>query len=165
MSSAPSKYPDKEEMRKCLTLVNSTEQRSKIRKREPAARSVLRLRALCSVTIERWGATPSPDRAQGGASLLAAPPGRVVVVRGVVGNFDLTSSTRVDGVDLVVTDGCIPARVSYRLGARRIGKPAVVVGRVVGKLDLTSSARVDGVNLVVTVGSLLARVGYLLATG
>ena len=26
MSSAPSRYPDKEEMRKCLTLVNSTEQ-------------------------------------------------------------------------------------------------------------------------------------------
>ena len=72
---------------------------------------------LSSVTIERCGATPSPDRAQGGASLLAAPPGRVVVVRAVVGNFDLTSSTRVDGVDLVVTDGCIPARVSYLLGA------------------------------------------------
>jgi hypothetical protein len=64
MSSAPSKYPDKEEMRKCLTLVNSTEQRSKITKREPAARSVLRLPALCSFTIERCGATPSPDRAQ-----------------------------------------------------------------------------------------------------
>src|SRR5215208_248903 len=165
MSSAPSKYPDKEEMRKCLTLVNSTEQRSKIRNREPAARSVLRLRALCSFTIERWGATPSPDRAQGGASLRAAPPGRVVVVRGVVGNIDLTSSTRVDGVDLVVTDGCIPARVSDLLGAGRVGKPAVVVRGVVGKLDLTSSARVDGVNLVVTIGGVLARVGYLLATG
>src|SRR5215217_3177023 len=102
-------------MRKCLTLVNSTEQRSKIRKREPAARSVLRLCVLCSVTIERCGATPSPDRAQGGASLLAAPPGRAVVVRGVVGNFDLTSSARVDGVDLVVTIGAVLARVGYLL--------------------------------------------------
>src|SRR5215216_2454230 len=146
MSSAPSKYPDKEEMRKCLTLVNSTEQRSKIRNREPAARSVLRLRALCSFTIERWGATPSPDRAQGGASLRAAPPGRIVVVRGVVGNFDLTCPTRVDGVDLVVTDGCIPARVSDLLGAGRVGKSAVVRG-VVGKLDLTSPAGVDSVDL------------------
>src|SRR5215216_698522 len=115
MSSAPSKYPDKEEMRKCLTLVNNTEQRSKIRNREPAARSVLRLCALCSVTIERWGATPSPDRAQGGASLLAAPPGRIVVVRGVVGNIDLTSSARVDGVNLVVTVGSVLARVGYLL--------------------------------------------------
>src|SRR5215213_6514946 len=115
MSSAPSKYPDKEEMRKCLTLVNSTEQRSKIRNREPAARSVLRLRALCSFTIERWGATPSPDRAQGGASLLTAPPGTVVVVRGVVGKLDLTSSTRVDGVNLVVTVGSLLARVGYLL--------------------------------------------------
>jgi hypothetical protein len=101
----------------------------------------------------------------GGASLLAAPPGRVVVVRGVVGNIDLTSSIRVDGVDLVVTDGCIPARVSYLLGAGRVGKPAVVVRGVVGKLDLTPSARVSGVDLVVTIGAVLARVGYLLATG
>jgi hypothetical protein len=33
MSPAPSKYPDVEQMRKCLTSVNITEQRSKIRKR------------------------------------------------------------------------------------------------------------------------------------
>src|SRR5215218_5074012 len=127
-------------MRKCLTWLNSTEQRSKIRKREPAARSVLRLRALSSVTIERCGATPSPDRAQGGASLLTAPPGRVVLVRAVVGHFDLTSSTSVDLVDLVVTAGCILARVSYLLGAGRVGKPAVVVRAVVGNYDLTSTA-------------------------
>src|SRR5215216_644347 len=123
MSSAPSKYPDKEEMRKCLTLVNNTEQRSKIRKREPAARSVLRLCALCSVTIERWGATPSPDRAQGGASLLAAPPGRVVFVRGVVGNFEPSSPANVDSVDLEVLP--VVARVDYLLTARRVGRRVV----------------------------------------
>jgi hypothetical protein len=35
MSSAPSKYPDKEEMRKCLTLVNSTEQPKQNQKESP----------------------------------------------------------------------------------------------------------------------------------
>src|SRR5215217_5030918 len=106
-------------MQKCLTLVNSTEQRSKIRKREPAARSVLRLRPLCSVTIERCGATPSPDRVQGGASLLAAPPGRIVVVRAVIGKLDLTSTTGVDSVDLEVLS--IVARIDYLLRVRRKG--------------------------------------------
>src|SRR5215211_8336986 len=39
--------------------------------------------------------------------------GRIAVVRKVIGNFDLIAPERVDGVDLKVTGGSIPARVDY----------------------------------------------------
>src|SRR5829696_4738968 len=122
---------------------------------------------LSSVSIKRYGGTPSPNQPEmeGGASLLTAPPGRRIVARAIVGNFDLTSSTGVDGVDLVVTVGCVPARVGYSFAAGRVGKPADVVRAVVGDVELSSSAGFDGVDLPVSVGSVLARVGYPLAAG
>jgi hypothetical protein len=61
------------------------------------------LRALFRfyLTLRRHSPLRQPQR-RGSLSLLTAPPGRRVVVRTGVGNWDLTSPTRVDGVDLEV---------------------------------------------------------------
>src|SRR5919112_4945242 len=66
---------------------------------KPRARNASRLRALFRF-YQRCG-TP-PDRAEGEASLRTAPPGRLVSVRTVVGDWDPTSPAGVDGVDLFV---------------------------------------------------------------
>src|SRR5215204_6446861 len=121
---------------------------------------------LSSVSIKRYGGTPSPNQPEmeGGACLLTAAPGRRIVARAIVGKFDLTSSAGVDGVDLVVTVGSVLARVGYPLAAGRVGR-VVLLRSVVGNFELTSSTWFDGVDLEVTVGSVLARVDYLFAAG
>jgi hypothetical protein len=62
-----------------------------------------------------------------------------VVVRGVVGDWLLASSSRIDGVDLVVTVGPVLARIGYLLTAWRVGRLKVVRG-VVSEWLLASSA-------------------------
>jgi hypothetical protein len=51
--------------------------------------------------------------------LLTAPPGRLLVIRVVVGDPELTPTARVDGVDLVVLS--VVARVGYLAGFTRKG--------------------------------------------
>ena len=89
------------------------------------------------LTLLRHSFFRSVLQEEGGASLLTAPPGRRIVLRIVVGDFDPTSSTGVDGVDLVVTVGCVPARIDYLVAAGRVGR-LVVARIVVGEFEFTS---------------------------
>jgi hypothetical protein len=95
-------------MRKCLILVNSTQERSKDRQKSPELEALFLGSGLSLLrfylTLKRHSSSQSAQQ-EGGASLLTAPPGRLVVVRSVVCDVDLTSPTGVDGVDFVVTVG------------------------------------------------------------
>jgi hypothetical protein len=71
-----------------------------------------------------------------------------VVVRGVVGDWLLASSSGIDGVDLVVTVGSVLARIGYLLTGRRVGR-LIVARRVVGELFLAPTAGIDCIDLFV----------------
>src|SRR5215217_7715969 len=73
-----------------------------------------------------------------GYPLTAGSIVRVGVVRGVVGDWLLGSSARIEGIDLV-TIGSALARVGYLLAGRRVGRLIVVRG-IVGELFLAPSA-------------------------
>ena len=90
-------------MRECLTLVKSTDERSKNRENpeKNASSSGLTLAFIC-LTLRQHSSSQSALKEEGGASLLTAPPGRLAVVRSVVGKLDLTPTAGFDGVDLVV---------------------------------------------------------------
>jgi hypothetical protein len=62
----------------------------------------------------------------------------VVVVRGVVGDWLLASSARIEGIDLV-TVGSALARIGYLITAWRVGRLIVVRG-IVCELFLAPSA-------------------------
>src|ERR671910_2064080 len=105
------------------------------------------------------------DRVDGGAPggvavhhigyfLAVGRVGRSGFVRVVVSEFDLTSPTGFDRVDLGVVS--IVSHVSDPLAPGRVGR-AVVVRIVVGDLVLISAAGVDGVDLVVV--PVVARIG------
>jgi hypothetical protein len=119
---------NKDELRKCFILVNSTEQRSKDRQRARSLRTLLAPGSLFRfhLTLQRHSSSQSAQQ-EGGTSLLTAPPGRRRVARIVVGDVEPTSPARVDGVDLVVSFGSTIARVGYLLAAWRVGKPTALV--------------------------------------
>jgi hypothetical protein len=106
-----------------------------------------RLRALFRFYLTLQRHSSSESALEGGASLLLAPPGRLVVASTVVGDWVLTSPTDFDRIDLAVISAGGRA-IGYLLATGRVGRR--IVGRaVVGDIELTPTAGVDLVELLV----------------
>src|ERR687892_493985 len=89
---------------------------------------------------------PSSESAlkEEGTATTYCSPGRIVVVRTVVGDVEPTSSASVDGVDLPVGPG--PTREGYLLAPGRVGGRDVAPS-VASEFDPTSTSGVHGVDL------------------